>query len=202
MPAAFIGLLILTLLFFKLPGVPELFGILNCKSCQTTTPYLPMVAAAYFAAFVTCVLCFPTLPSRPLKYGGIVWALSLAISLTYLSTQLCWICLVAHLLHLSMWLLWKPKTAEPEQAVNSKLALVFTSALAMMALFSTLNVTFLVYGLKFKNPTSFFNKFGKPEINLTPGRKERRPHVLKHPEIDPPQPDQRRWRIGKIMHQQ
>jgi len=160
MNAPLFGLVALILLFFKLPGVPELFGILNCKSCSTTTPYLPMVTAAYFSAFVTCILCFPSLPARPLKYAGIVWALGLAICLTYLSPTWCWICLGAHTCHVAMWIFWRPVRVRTEHSVGLKLSLIFTSALAVMALFSTLNVTFLVYGLQFKNPTGSLVKKG------------------------------------------
>lgn len=147
-----LGIVALILLFFKLPGVPELFGIVNCTSCSTSTPYVPMLAAGYFAAFLTCRLCFPSLPKPPLKIGGLVWSLGLATVLTYLSASWCWICLIAHTCHILMWLFWKPTQEKSETLVGMKISIISTTSVAMMALYSTLNFTFLVYGLQIKSP--------------------------------------------------
>ncbi|MFZ0565563.1 MAG: TlpA disulfide reductase family protein [Chlamydiales bacterium] len=145
------ALIALFFLFFKLPGVPEFFGISNCSSCTTFTPYLPMFAAAYFSAFLTSILCFRSWPSRSMKYAGIAWSIGLAIGLTYIGSGWCLICLVCHGCHLGMWLLWKPSQERGEEMVGMKLSLVFASFMAAMALFSTLNFTFLVYGLQVKS---------------------------------------------------
>lgn len=106
-----------------------------------------MLGAAYFSAFIVAILSFPDLPTRPLKVAGLIWASGLAISLTYLSPFWCWVCLGAHGCHLLMWIIWKPAGAPARHFLGVKLSLVFTSALAAAALFSTLNTTFLIYGL-------------------------------------------------------
>jgi len=148
---ALFAVIALIFLFFKLPGVPELFGISDCKSCSTSTPYLPMLAAAYFSAFLTCILCFRSLPTRSIRYAGLVWSVGLAISLSYLSPDWCVICLFAHTCHICMWIFWKPSQSRPEEMIGMKLSIIFASSVAAMALFSTLNFTFLVYGLQVKS---------------------------------------------------
>lgn len=122
------------------------------------TPYFPMLAAAYFSAFIVTILCFPALPSPSFKLAGIVWSIGLAFFLTFLSSFWCWVCLGAHGCHLLMWIVWKPSGCEAGRSFGVKLSLVFTSAIAAMALFSTLNVTFLLYGLN--KPSSSLVKKG------------------------------------------
>ncbi|MGA8164333.1 MAG: TlpA disulfide reductase family protein [Waddliaceae bacterium] len=145
--SSLLGLIAFAVLFLKLPGISELFDLPACKSCHTNTPYLPMLAAAYMAAFLTCILSFPSLPSPALKRAGIVWSLGLACGLTYLSDQWCVICLIGHTCHVGMWTFWRPTQYGPEGLAGMKLSMMFTSATATAALYSTLHFTFLVYGL-------------------------------------------------------
>ena len=112
-----------------------------------------MLAAGYFAFLLTATICFKNLPTKTWRWGGFVWATGLAISFTYLSSQICWVCLVAHACHILLWIVWKPQHLQ-EEILGIKLALAFTSSFAMMALFSTLNFTFMVYGLQMKSPVS------------------------------------------------
>ncbi len=147
-------------LFFKLPGVPEFFGITQCTSCSTSTPYLPMFGAGYFAALFTLILCFRSLPVRSLKWGGYVWSIGLALILTTLSPSLCYICLIAHFCHIGVWHFWKPSAEYSEELKEIKTAIVFTSTVSVMALYSTLNFMFLVYGLEVKNPLATSIKEG------------------------------------------
>lgn len=154
------GWVALSALLFKLPGFPELFGMTRCHSCSTDTPYIPMLAAGYFAGFITSILSFKRLPTPILKWGGIIWAVGLSICLTFLSPRLCYICLIAHASHITMWIFWKPRQTLPETMKGMKGALVITSSFAVMALFSTLNFTFLVYGLQVKNPLQTLAKVG------------------------------------------
>lgn len=154
------GLVALFALFFKLPGVPELFGIVGCKSCTASTPYIPLFAAGYFAAFTACTLCFRSLPSNALKVAGVLWAVLLAVVLTFLSPVWCLICLIAHACHVCMWLVWKPTGKKKEPFIGMRLSIVGVAAVSMMALFSTLNFTFLVYGLQVKAPGKSLVKKG------------------------------------------
>jgi len=139
------GIVALILLFFKLPAIASCVGLLNCDICTTKTPLVPLLGAAYFSAFVTIIICFPSLPMRILKYCGMIWAIALAIFLFYLKPSWCFICLAAHLCHLAMWIFWKPRQEVPNIPVSIRLALVLIAAIAMTALFSALNFTFLKY---------------------------------------------------------
>lgn len=155
--ASLLGVIALSVLFFKLPGVPNLFGITECKSCTTNTPYLPMLAAAYFAFIIAIMLSFPLFPSLSVAIGGLFWSIGLMVTLTYFSTEWCLICLIAHACHISIWmtLLWSSKLKKPqkETLLGMKLSLVFTAPISVMALFSTLNFSFLIYG-PHMNPSS------------------------------------------------
>lgn len=84
--AALFGVVALGALFFKLPGIPDLFGM-TCKSCTASSPYFPMLAAAYFAFLISFILSFPTFPSFSKALGGLFWALGLLVTLTYISPE-------------------------------------------------------------------------------------------------------------------
>lgn len=149
-PVAF-SLLALLAIFFKLPDVSDLIGLIECSTCSHPSPYIPMLAAAYFAALIATILCFDTIPSPPMRYAGLVWAIGLAIVLTYLQGSLCYVCLIAHGCHILVWCFWRPSCPKPENMVGVKLVVVFSAFIAAMALFSTLHITLLAYGLKKKH---------------------------------------------------
>lgn len=151
---ALLSLAALATLLLKLPHVPDLLGIENCQSCSSTTPYLPMLAAGYFAAFTGTALCFRSLPTPPIRAAGLVWAVTLAMTLTYFSQSWCFICLFCHAVHIAMWLTWRPHREAITEAPGVKIATVMAMAIGTTALFSTLNFTFLVYGLKLQSPVS------------------------------------------------
>lgn len=143
-PAIF-GLITLILLFLKLPAAAEAVGFLHCQVCAQKNPYLVFIGAAYFSAFTATILCFPSLPKRSLKCAGLIWAIGLAIVLIYLSPTWCFLCLSAHACHILMWIFWKPTQDVKSVTMGIKLAIIFTAAIAVTALFSTLNFTFLIY---------------------------------------------------------
>ncbi len=129
------GMLALTILFFKLPGI-------SCQTCNTVDPYLPMLAISYFAAFLACILCFPSLPSPHFKYTGMIWSIGLAISLTYLNPIWCLICLIAHACHIGMWIFWKPRASGKVKKVAVKSSFILLSMLSFPLFF---------YGMQKKN---------------------------------------------------
>lgn len=70
------------------------------------------------------------------------------------------ICLIAHVCHIGMWIFWKPQSSRHEEMVGLKVSMALTTSVAMAALFSTLNFTFLIYGLNFSNPIGSLIKTG------------------------------------------
>lgn len=156
----FLSLFALFLLFLKLPKVADSLGLAFCSSCQIYSPYIPMLGAAYFSSLGVLILSCRTMPSRNLKVGGVVWAFGLAIFFSWLDQSSCFLCLGAHALHILLWIFWKPTQKGEEKMLGLKTALCFTSFTSMAALFSTLNFTFLVYGLQFKNPLHVLKEGG------------------------------------------
>ena len=161
--AAFFTLLALLALFLKLPGVAEFVGLTGCTSCSASSPLLPMAAAGYFALLLTAILAFSPFAPLPLARAGLFFAAGLAATLTILSPEWCGVCLFAHACHLSAWgvlVFFQEKKEREETLFGLKLALLFTAPVAMMALFSTLNFTLVIYSLSHESPLATLVKPG------------------------------------------
>lgn len=145
-----LGLLALAALFLSLPEAPNLCGHLGGTTCSSRDPYLPLIGAGYFAALVAVSLLFPGLPGPLVARGGLTWAVLLALGMTYVKWPgVCPACLVAHTCNVLIWSLWLvvPSAGEvPGTTVRERLFLALFAPVAVIALFSTLNLTFGVYG--------------------------------------------------------
>lgn len=152
----FLGIAALLSLFLRMPEIPDFFGIFKCKSCDAGGPYLPMVGAAYFAVLISLSLLFPSFPNRLIARGGLVWAVLLALKLTYFDWPYwCLACIIGHACHIFIWTIWlfAPSSGQ-ETSVNipvrGRLFMTLFSPILVVALFSSLNLTFMVYHLKSK----------------------------------------------------
>src|SRR4051812_44254351 len=102
-----LGILALAVIFLNLPGAPNVFALVGCKTCSASDPYLPLIGGGYFATLVAVALLFPGFPAPAMARGGLIWAVVLALALTYLKwPQVCVICLIGHACHIVMWLIW------------------------------------------------------------------------------------------------
>ncbi len=148
----FLGALALLAMFLKLPETPNIFSLLGCKSCSISSdPYLPLVGAGYFATLISISLLFPTFPNRQIARGGILWAVLLAIGLTYMNLPgWCLDCLIAHACNIAIWSIWllTPTKEAPTGPLRERLCITLFAPISVMALFSCLNLTFLAYGFK------------------------------------------------------
>lgn len=147
-----LGLIALAALFFKLPEISNLFG---CKACSATLPYFSLIGSGYFALLIGASLLFPTFPGPQIARAGVTWAVLLAIVLTYLSyPNWCIACLVAHACHIAIWILWllaaQVRSEKPASRFRERLCILLFAPLAVIALFSSLNLTFMAYGFKNK----------------------------------------------------
>lgn len=152
-----LGIIALCALFLKMPEVPNILGIFKCESCVGNTPYIPMLGAGYFAVLIALSMLFPNFPSFLIARGGIVWAVLLVLVLTYIDfPHLCFACLIGHLCNIAIWTIWLfvPPAAIKQHAspVQERLFLTLFAPIAMIALFSCLNLTLMVYHLKTKQP--------------------------------------------------
>ncbi len=148
-----LGILALAAMFFKLPEIPNVFGLLGCKTCTSNDPYMPLVGAGYFAALIAVSLLFPAFPSRQVARGGLTWAVLLALALTYMGLPgWCAVCLFAHACNILIWMIWVlvPPAVRELSASNIKerLCLALFAPISVVALFSCLNLTFMAYGFK------------------------------------------------------
>jgi len=133
-------------LFLKLPEIRHIFTA--CKTCSPSDPYTPLIGAGYFALLIALSLLFPTFPNPPLARGGVVWALLLALVLTSINPIWCSACLVGHLCNIAIWSLWlliPPTEPKPTISLGARLSLILFIPLSVVALFSSLNLTFLAY---------------------------------------------------------
>lgn len=154
-----LGILALTVLFLKLPETPNVFGIFKCKMCAASDPYLPLIGAGYFALLIAISLLFPTFPGPLMARGGLVWAGLLALTLTYYDLpNWCIACLIGHACNIFIWTIWwaVPSTTDEPRASpqRERLFLTLLAPITIVALFSCLNLTFLIYNLKVKHHTS------------------------------------------------
>lgn len=167
-------MLALTALFLKMPETPDFFGILNCKSCSSSDPYLPLTGAAYFSAIVALSLLFPRFPGPILARGGLVWAISLAFALTYIDyPKICAICLIGHACNILIWAIWviapvrKIKNKLRSSSLSERLCLMLFAPVSIVALFSCLNLTFRAYDLKSNYPLSSGLRIGEKMPEFT-----------------------------------
>jgi len=143
-----LGMIALAALFLKLPEIAKLFS--SCKSCNLADPYMPLIGCGYFGLLIALALLFPAFPSRILARGGLVLALSLAFLFTSLSLpSWCPACLIAHGCNILIWSIWvfiPSRRKNPRSPARLYLALF--APISMVALFSSINLTFMAYGFK------------------------------------------------------
>jgi thiol-disulfide isomerase/thioredoxin len=149
-----LGILALLILFFKMPEAPDILGIFKCKTCGSNPPYLPLLGASYFSILMAVALLFPSFPHPWIARGGVVWAILLALALTYIDfPRWCIPCLLCHACNILIWILWMIPAEEANaksSSIQERLFLVLFAPITVVALFSSLNLTFLVYHLKSK----------------------------------------------------
>jgi len=148
-----LGIIALLCMFLKLPEIPDILGAFDCKTCFSNNPYFPLITGAYFSVLLALSLLFPAFPGPLIARGGLVWASLLALTLTYLNLpQVCAICLVGHLCHIMIWVIWCMfpafATRRRTSPLGERLFLTLFAPLIVIALFSAINLTFLIYHLK------------------------------------------------------
>ncbi|MGE3808542.1 MAG: redoxin domain-containing protein [Gemmataceae bacterium] len=154
-----LGFLALVGLFLSLPEIPDLLGVFGCKTCSARGPYLPLIGSGYFAMLIAVALLFPSFPRRKVARAGLTWAVTLATALTYVQLPgWCIFCLVAHACNISMWTIWMIDPAanhEPGWSRESRCLALF-APLSVVALFSSMNLTFMAYNFRMRDvaPTS------------------------------------------------
>lgn len=146
----FLGILALIALFLKLPEVSKIFNGLGCKTCSSPDPYLPLFGAAYFAILTTIAMLFPSFPGTWVARSGLIWAVLLALVLTYFDfPYICILCLIGHVCNISIWTIWVISASEKNvlshSSVKERLCLLLVAPLAVVALFSCLNLTVMIY---------------------------------------------------------
>lgn len=144
------GMLSLFLLFFQMVDASQLAGLLGCKNCAMSNPFLILMGAGYFAALISISLLFPNFPNRQIARAGLLWAILLVSGLTYLHLpQWCAACMIGHFFHLLIWTIWvivpAPKSASPPPFFKERIYFLLLSPLIVICLFSSLNVLFLIY---------------------------------------------------------
>jgi len=148
--AALFSFAALTLLFFKLPGVRDFLGFKRCTQCGPEAPFITMLAVAYFGFFTAILLSFNDFAGKTGAKFGLLWAIGLCVVLTLLRSELCTICLTAHGLHIAAWcalLTKKSPAAFDKTLIGLKISCACTTSISVVALYSSLNFTFALYGL-------------------------------------------------------
>lgn len=149
-----LGILALVALFLKLPGTPNLFSYLGCKTCSSSDPYLPLIGAGYFSTLVAVSLLFSNFPGPLIARGGLIWAVLLAMAMTYINLPgWCTDCLIGHLCNILIWTIWvavPPPSSYKSSSVTirERLYLMLFAPISVVALFGCLNLTFMAYGFK------------------------------------------------------
>ncbi len=142
-----VGFLALIVLFLLMPEIPSM----GCQSCSSNGPYIPLIGAAYFSVLIILSLLFLSFPGRTFARGGLTWAALLALVMTYLKLPgWCPLCLIAHACHILIWWLWLISPVKEETGSHRKegWCLLLFAPLAVVALFSSLNLTFMAYNFK------------------------------------------------------
>lgn len=142
----FLCVLALIALFLKLPEI----SYFTCALCTAKEPYLPLIGALYFSLLFSIALLFPRFPSSDVAKGGLFWAISLFLLLSYSDLpKICTPCLIGHACNIAIFTLWvfskRPNT--PSTDVQLKIYLTILLPIAVVALFSALNLTAGVYGM-------------------------------------------------------
>lgn len=76
----------------------------GCKTCLLADSFLSLVGVGYFALLIAVALFFPVFLKPRIARAGLTWAISLAVSLSYVNyPEWCMNCLVAHACHIAMW---------------------------------------------------------------------------------------------------
>jgi thiol-disulfide isomerase/thioredoxin len=147
-----LGFLALAALFLSLPEAPNVLGRVGCKTCSSADPYVPLLGAGYFATLIAIALLFPASPGRLVARGGLTWAVLLAGALIYVKWPgVCPVCLFGHACNILIWAIWLtvPAPSNPvSTTVRERLCLTLFAPMAVVALFSTLNLTFGQYGFQ------------------------------------------------------
>lgn len=148
-----LGIVALIALFLKLPEASNFFTLFKCKSCISNEPYLPLIGCGYFGFLVAVSLLFPAFPNRYLAFGGLIWALLLSCVLTYINLpDLCLACLVTHACNILIWGIWffapAPRHKSKGLSPEVRLCVLLFAPLSVIALFSSLNLTFMAYHIK------------------------------------------------------
>lgn len=149
--APLLGIIALVALFLKLPEIPDSLGLFKCKTCIAADPYLPLLGSFYFGALISVSLLFPNFPGPHMARAGLIWAVLLALTLTYLEfPRWCVVCLIGHVCNIFIWLIWvgfPSKTGDAgTRNFHERLCFAIFAPISVAALFSTLNLTFMVYG--------------------------------------------------------
>jgi len=158
------GILSLILLFFQMPEAPNLFGLLGCKTCSSSDPFLVLIGAGYFASLIAISLLFPNFPNRQIASGGLIWALLLASGLNYIHLpNWCIPCLIGHLFNILIWTIWVIVPSTKSQSTSSffkeRIYFLLMTPIVVVILFSCLNITFLIYQFKNEQDLSPFTSF-------------------------------------------
>lgn len=163
-----LGIIALFFLFLLMPEIPNVFGIFKCKACSSSGPYLPLVGAGYFSILISLSLLFPNFPGPQTAKSGLTFAVLLAIGLTYIHLpNWCMACLISHFCHIAMWTIWvlAPSGKIENKSLNrgERYCLLLAVPISVVALFSALNLTVMIYNLKAQTNPS--------QISLKPGDK-------------------------------
>lgn len=146
----------LIVLFLKMPEVSKILDIFKCELCGKNQPYLPLIGAGYFTGLFALSMLFPKFPNPLIARGGLIWALLLAVVLTYIDLpNLCIPCLIGHFCNILIWMIWllvPPSRDEYSHSspIRERLFLTLLSPLCIIALFACLNLTFMIYNYKSK----------------------------------------------------
>lgn len=159
-----LGILSLIILFFQMPEAPNLFGLLGCKTCSSGNPFLVLIGAGYFGSLIAISLLFPSFPNRRIACSGLIWSLLLASGLTYLHLpNLCIACLIGHLFNILIWTIWiivpSPKSELTSSFFKERIYFLILTPMIIVALFSCLNITFLIYHFQEDQDSSITTAF-------------------------------------------
>lgn len=162
------GIIALAALFLKLPGISDNLG---CRTCASTHLYFTLLGSGYFTILLAVSLLFTSFPGPRLARAGLIWAVLLAPTLIYISfPNWCIACLVAHACNIVIWMIWawvpSLEKETPGLTLKQKLYFMLLAPIAVVALFSSLNLTFMAYSPK-KNPTTYGLQLGNDMPNFT-----------------------------------
>jgi thiol-disulfide isomerase/thioredoxin len=164
-----LGSLALIIFFFSLPETPNLLGW--CKTCNASHPFIVLIGAGYFAALIAVSLLFPNFPGRFIARAGFIWAVLLAAVLTYiLAPNLCFSCLIEHACNILIWTIWliapPIKRKSSSASLRERLFLSLFAPIAVVALLSCLNLTFMAYDFKLIEKSASVQGENVPEFSL------------------------------------